>query len=461
MNTRTALLLLPLFAIACSGSDDDGTTDVIEPPRDGGTQTSIRDGGVPDDGCPALGAPLTGTEVAPLRRGDMAAAYDDRCAIVYMAFGDKAEPEACGFAGSDFIDDLHAFDVDAGTWHVLSSVSNEAPLQRARSQATWDRGSGRFILFGGRWRQAGSTGQYTFLNDVWAFDPVMRTWTELSPQVGGLLNDPAPVGKPKGRMNFSMVADPNGSTILIHGGGQTDFAAFQPDAQTWLFDVATTTWTLIPVSAEPPARLFHSAAYDAQRSRLYVFAGAGEDAFESFGDGNLWYLDVDNLTWHEVDQGALAFMDYGTNRPRPRIKGGMIDDPARDRILLFGGHDDLDLGNNNDLWAFDLETQTWSLVEVGDTPGRTGALGPCEFYGNFAVANPAVPERRESHLFVRAGQDRAVLYGGRTDCGLANDTWILDLTTDTWSQVTVSPTGMTCVRNGNPNCDDDNARMCD
>ncbi|MEQ8274624.1 MAG: kelch repeat-containing protein [Deltaproteobacteria bacterium] len=460
MNTRTALLLLPVLTFACSGGDD-GSDDTNIPPRDGGTTSSIRDGGVVEDGCPDLGPALSGAEVAPLRRGDMAAAYDDKCGVVYMAFGDKSEPEMCSFAGSDFIDDLHAFDVDAGTWHTLSTVSTEAPRQRARSQAVWDAQNDRFVLFGGRWRP-GSSGEYTFLNDVWAFNPVDRSWAELSAQRGGLFNDAPPNGVPKGRMNFSMVADPNSSAVFIHAGGQTNpaFSQFYPDSQTWVFNVSTNDWTMVPVSSTPPARLFHSSAYDAERQRLYVFAGAGEDAFVSFGDGNMWVLDLTTLAWSEIDQGPLG-NGYDANRPRPRIKGKMITDQVRDRILLFGGHDDLGLGNNNDLWAFDLDTQTWSLVDEGDAPGRTNSVAFCEFYGNFAAANPAVPERRESHLFVKAGDDRVVLYGGRTDCGLANDTWILDLTSDTWTQVTVSPTGMTCVRNGNPNCDDDSARMCD
>lgn len=461
MNIKHALLMLPLVAFGCSGSDD-GADDTGIVPRDGGTVEAPRDGGTVEDGCPDLGPALTGAEIAPLRRGDMASAYDPTCGIVYMAFGDLGEPENCNFPPSIFIEDLHAFDVSAGTWHVLSTVSDDVPIARARSQGVWDTVNRRLVVFGGRFRQ-GTTGAYTFLNDVWAFDPVARTWTELSEQVGGGPNDPPPRDRPSGRMNFSLLTEPSGQTMILHGGGQTDFAEFQVDSQTWLFSFATNTWTLLETGAVPPARLFHSAAYDEMRDRMYIFAGAGRLAFTSFGDGDMWSLDLGTVSWSEVQQPPppTPAMRYPDSRPRPRIKGKMISDPARDRLVLFGGHDDYELGNNNDLWAFDLATETWSIIDHGDGQGRTAAIATCSFYGNFAMVDPSVPERRESHLFVRAGADTAVLYGGRTDCGLANDTWTLDLTTDTWTQVTVSPTGMTCVRNGNPDCDDDSARMCD
>lgn len=453
---RLLASLTALTLAACSGSGDD-QDDTVLPTRDGGV--AERDGGtVTNPNCPDLGPALTAPNVAPLRRGDMASAYDPECEILYMAYGDKAEPENCGFAGSDFIDDIHAFDLNAGTWHELTVSGGDEPLPRARSQGIWDPLSKRLVVFGGRYR-VGTMGQYTFLNDLWAFDPMTKTWEELSTQ-------DAP-GAPSGRMNFSMTLDEDRNVIIIHGGGTTDFNQFFPNSQTWIWNLAQGTWLEVPVSGGfPPERLFHSAAYDHDRQRLYVFAGAGEDAFLSFGDGNMWFLDFTTFTWTEIDQGAPlpppgAPDRYVTHRPRARIKGKMIEDRARDRILLFGGHDDLDLGNNNDLWALDLATQTWSLVNEGDTPGDTEAISFCEFAGNFAMVDLDVPERRESHFLVKAGSDLAVMYGGRTDCGLANDTWTLDLTNDTWNQITVSPNGMTCVRNGNPNCSDPSARMCD
>ena len=138
----------------------------------------------------------------------------------------------------------------------------------------------------------------------------------------------------------------------------------------------------------------------------------------------------------------------------------MSHDAEGDRLLLFGGHDDTSLGNNNDIWSFDLANLSWALENEADTFNAPN-IAFCEFPGNFANVDLNSPERRESHLFLNAGTTQAIMYGGRTDCGLASDTWTLNLTDLTWTQLNASPTGMTCVRNGNPNCDDPSARMCD
>jgi hypothetical protein len=52
------------------------------------------------------------------------------------------------------------------------------------------------------------------------------------------------------------------------------------------------------------------------------------------------------------------------------------------------------------------------------------------------------------------------MYGGRTDCGLAKDTWSLDLATLGWTQLNPSPLGMTCFRSGSLSCQEPGARLC-
>jgi hypothetical protein len=110
------------------------------------------------------------------------------------------------------------------------------------------------------------------------------------------------------------------------------------------------------------------------------------------------------------------------------------------------------------VWTFTLDTFLWELQRQGDTFNRP-QLGFCDFPSDFATIDPESPERRESHLFV-IGDDRAFMYGGRTDCGLTNDTWILNLPDATWQQINQSFNGMTCYRSGRTDCDDPEARKC-
>ncbi|MBI4821663.1 MAG: hypothetical protein HY791_35710 [Deltaproteobacteria bacterium] len=458
MNLRTKTMvgaLCTTLTFACtedskpldtadSGVEDSGVVEDSGAVGDVGLPDSgVEDVGITTDAGGGDGGLPRGT-AAP-RRGDMAFATDPRDGRTYMFFGDRAEPQMCDFPVSDFVDDGWVFDPSTGQWAEIV-LSGNRPLKRARSAATWDERNNRVVLFGGRFR-AGTTGDYTWLNDLWAFDPATGAWTELSAQ-------DAP-GGPSGRMNATVVPDPDRNRILVHGGGTTDFTAFQVDTDTWAFSFATGAWTQIATGRpqpNPPAesgRLFHVASIDRARGRMFVFAGGGQNAFNVFV-GDMWYLNLVTEEWTQVNLGGGA--------PDARIKAAMIYDQAGDQLVLFGGHDNGNLGNDNDVWTFDLETLTWTRRMQGDRYNRA-AFGFCDFPADFAIIDPASPERRESHLFSLHG-NTAIMFGGRTDCGLANDTWFLDLTTMTWTQVSNSFTGMTCFRSGRTDCADPQARKC-
>lgn len=110
-----------------------------------------------------------------------------------------------------------------------------------------------------------------------------------------------------------------------------------------------------------------------------------------------------------------------TTRPGPRSDHGLLFDPVRNRVLLFGGDT---RGTVNEVeqpsyvsetWSFDLATQRWE---------RLSPLASPEARGGFASA--------------RAGR-RWILFGGRSGSfgtlRLHNDVWSFDLVTDQWSQL--------------------------
>ncbi len=183
------------------------------------------------------------------------------------------------------------------------------------------------------------------------------------------------------------------------------------------------------------------SAIDLANNRLIVFSGGDEGAFQGPFLGDTWALDLNSDTWTQLASPTF---------PAPRIKGEMVWDQQGNRMILFAGHDDTALGNTNDLWTLDLATDTWTQVTAGDTLNRP-ANGFCDFPHDFTTYDAASPERRESHLFANAG-DKAIMYGGRTDCGLSKDTWELDFATLTWTMKNDSPVGITCLRTGSPTC---------
>lgn len=483
MLARLSRSVLPtlLLLTACSGEDElpdggDGTT------VDAGmVDSGPVDSGVPET-CPPLGEVLQeGT--APTRRGDSAAGYDPECQRLFMFFGDAAEPQMCSPAPAMFLGDGYTYDVRLGTWAEIDVQGSERPLDRVRPSGAWDTSRGRFLVFGGRWRN-GTSGPYTYLNDVWAFDPETRTWSELSPR-------DAP-GAPVPRMNTIVVYDEVGDRLLVFAGGRTSGIEFAVDSETWAFELGTNTWRQIAEGGDQPdPRLFHMGALDTKRNRLWIFGGGGRDSFTSFEAffRDLWFLDLATETWTQIPEanvcrrdvncGGAPCIDGLCNTPSRRIKGAMVYDEVRDQLVLFGGHDATALGNDNDLWTFDIDSGSWRREKVGDefnpiecntdddcpstrtcgTGGICEQFGFCDFAADFATYDPDSPERRESHLFVSA-QDKVLMYGGRTDCGLVNDTWYLDLTTGEWVELTPSFSGLTCWRAGRQDCADPDARKC-
>jgi len=392
--------------------------------------------------CPALGDALL-PGAAPFARGDMAFAHDATCQRVYMFFGDKAVPQLCSFPPSDFIDEGWYFDLSTKAWSKLSPTG-PAPMKRARPSGAWDTTRNRFLVFGGRYR-SGTSGPYTFLNDLWAYDPSSNTWTEISYQGDS--------EAPTGRMNTEMIYDADNDRVIIYGGGQltANFTSFIPYSDIWEYRFASNTWVKVRASnAEPPARLFHGATYDTQRQRLYVFAGGGASAFQGPFYNDLWYFDYNSKLWSQIPT------DGGF--PNRRIKPILEYDQARDQLIMMGGHDDTSLGNTAEIWTFNLSSESWDPKLMGDQINQP-IVNMCDPSAQFATYDRYSPERRASHVFTLTG-DKAFMFGGRTDCGVANDSWYFDLSTYTWENLNESISGMTCYRSGRNDCDDPGAKMC-
>ena len=108
----------------------------------------------------------------------------------------------------------------------------------------------------------------------------------------------------------------------------------------------------------PPPRSKATAIYDPVKKRVLLFGG--REIIEYVGnvqDGNalndLWELDVsapNNPTWHNITPQLS---------PSPRFGYTLVLDSNRKRLLLFGGADQNGVVANT-LWAFDLQSDTWS-----------------------------------------------------------------------------------------------------
>ena len=376
----------------------------------------------------------------PGRRSELSGVFDPQGERVIVFGGTDAIPENCGFPSPNFLDETWAFHTRCGIW---KRIDGNAPSPRGRHMMAYDPGQHRALLFGGRYRARGASGNYTNYNDLWALDLSTDTWLELPT-----------TNEPSARVNGAFVVDAEGSTAYLFGGSISPSGfAYAPQDDLWALDLHTFAWTeLSPSGTLPPARLFQAALFDPARNRVVITGGADETAFSNTARyyRDVWAYDVATHAWMELHDGN------GT-APAGRFWGEWVYDEENDRYVLFGGHDDTELGNANDLWAFDPGTEVWAELRAGDTYNRP-ANGVCDFPPDFTNVDLESPERRNAHVLVYAASTECpgvVTTMGKTDCGAVDDVHRFRLDEGVWQELAKANEGEMCLRAERPfDCQD-------
>ena len=154
--------------------------------------------------------------------------------------------------------------------------------------------------------------------------------------------------------------------------------------------------------------------------------GAGFAAFSTLGEGILFggrtatgLVNSTVLYNESSDQWTLL---APPSSPRPRSDFAIAADGARETVVLFGGNTGGPLGVvSNDTWTFSLASGNWTNVSSSVAPAPR--------------ADPAFT----------IGDGEALLYGGANPNASGSgqlvyfDTWLLNLSTDRWSRVSVAP----------------------
>lgn len=383
----------------------------------------------------------------PSARSDAGAALADGARELVLFGGDEAIVVCGDTPKRQHVGDTWVLDVGCGAWTELDVVG---PSPRARHSMVADPARNRALVFGGRYRETGKTGNYVLYNDVWAFDHGSRSWSQL-PTTG-----PAP----SPRSNSAVFVE--GDTLWVFGGTTSPSAlAFAPTQDLHALDLQTNEWREVAaVGAVPPKRLFHAMAVDPDSRVAYVAYGGDANAFVGPFFKDLHALDLATLSWSAIPVTQPIDHDFG------RIKPGLAFRRSKDgeapRLMAFGGHDDVNgsdaLGNRNDVLALELPSDgtlpnaplVWEHAIVGDR-FNAPSLGMCNFPADFVVPDPESIERRSGFAFAPvAGGEAFVVFGGDSDCGRLSDAWWYDARHDTWTPIAESLPGLTCPRMGNP-----------
>jgi len=388
-----------------------------------------------DDGMPDDLDQIT-SEDRPTKRAEVLAIADEGSNSIAI-FGGNDGPIVGQIPQARFRDDTWVFEPGSG-W---TEVAGDGPSARGRYAAAHDPDGGRMLIFGGRWREEGTSGDYTLLDDLWSFDFATREWTELD--AGG--NGPA------GRYYPGGAWDSATQTFWLWGGAtNTSALIIQPSAELWSWTSAD-GWTEHDTSGEAPSsRVFFGTTHDTSRNRLILFAGQVGD-FQSLAFNDLYALSLDSGEWEQLDGG-------GNGAPFTRMHPALQYDAARDRIVLFGGH--TDIGDDNDLWEFPAGGGDWDTVLVGDTftgnglgcaldPNDPGSFNPSEVPADYVDQDTATPERRHRGMHALLWDNLWIFGGMHAECSdQLDDTWRYDLEDNSWHELIEARTGESCLRRG-------------
>jgi len=374
-----------------------------------------------DTGPDCTGRAATG----PSTRGELGGVYDAARNRVVIFGGNVLAPVNC-IPMAQMTNEVWAFELDCRTW-VQITPGGDVPSVRSRPAVTLDAAHGRMFVFGGRDRSP--SGTYTNYADVYIYDLATDTWSAF-PTSG--------VG-PSPRSSAAIAYDEVADRLLVFGGNTSTSGLMLTGAQDlFSLDLATGAWTdLTPATGGPGPRLMHAGVV---AGRQWLVFG-GTPAFNPPYWNDTWALDLDSDTWTLVDDGS------GT-APSTRFGHELFWDAGR--MFVFGGHDQTNLGNQNDVWALETATGTWTQIRPGDAPNAPSA-GFCDFPSDFTIPEVGAPERR--YGFARAqGPGTGYVLAGKTDCGNIDDVWGLDFASGGWTLLRPATSGEACNRSGRTGC---------
>ncbi|MEW5761267.1 MAG: kelch repeat-containing protein, partial [Candidatus Thermoplasmatota archaeon] len=202
----------------------------------------------------------------------------------------------------------------------------------------------------------------------------------------------APATKPSGRCRHSMAPIYNDDKVVLFGG--YDGANYFDD--TWVYDYSDNNWTIKAPATKPSARCGHGMAPIYNDDKVVLFGGY--DSANYFDD--TWVYDYSDNNWA---------IKAPTTKPTARRGFAMASIYNDDKVVFFGGG--LAGTSYDETWVYDLSDNTWT-DEVPDTK----------------------PSARCWHSMAGIyNDDKILLFGGVVSGSTNDETWIYDLSDNTWT----------------------------
>lgn len=242
---------------------------------------------------------------------------------------------------------LLEWDPISGRWEnrTPTPLPSSWPPGRPACGMAFDSIRGRLVVFGGYVLGLDTS------NEIWEYDGASGAWENRTPS-------PLPSSWPSRRASPAMAFDSaRGKVVMFSGdsgeGNDGGSDGGQQAPETWEWDGASGTWTRRLSTAVPPVGYYGSFG----PSRVMVFDEGRRRTWLMVGP-ELWSWDGAAGTWTSRTPFPLPPL-----WPRDRFSFGMALDTSRSRLVTFGGRR---AGSaqfeSDDLWEYDVQASSWTLV---------------------------------------------------------------------------------------------------
>ena len=207
---------------------------------------------------------------------------------------------------------------------------------------------------------------------------------------------------PTNRYGHDMVFDEINARVILFGGAvEVEGLSVSYSNETWSFNSTTKTWKLFHTITNPGLIAHHSMAYSSNHEKIVYFGGLTEA-----GDvvNETWIFDCDTNEWSNV---------FPILAPPARSDASLYFDTVNQKFVLFGGYRSNSDYYSNDLWTYDINTNTWTILNPLESPP--------ESYGHRMVYDPIYR--------------RGILFGGRAVGGVQNDLWVYYYQNNSWIRI--------------------------
>lgn len=260
---------------------------------------------------------------------------------------------------------------------TITFSSTNPPTSRSGHILAFDVESQKIFLFGGY------DGE-NFLDDTWFYDFKTKIWTQVSLEL-----------KPSARWTHAMVYDSSNEKMILFGGYNESGCL----NDTWVFDLTDNSWKEMKPENTPSPRHTHTMVYDPDNQKVILFGGNSWGAQQR----DMWTYDYQSNQWDQIIPDLSP--------PSKSIHAMSLDSDNR-KIILFGGYGAYD-SITDDTWVYDISNNTWE--EMSSISKPNARFGHTMAY--------------DAHI------KKTILFGGSSNDGSMEDTWVYDLSSDNWVKV--------------------------